>query len=68
MHTDQEFLQTVDHFALILIKSETANYLIYAVGHVELVHIATELGEIRLVEGGFVERVLLGHLDEVGRK
>lgn len=50
LHTDQEFLQTVDHFALILIKSETANYLIYAVGHVELIQITTIFGQICLIQ------------------
>ena len=56
---DQAVFQTVDYFALVLIASVSAYYLIDAVCHVKFVQIATIFRQIGLIQGRLIEGCLL---------
>ena len=51
--------------ALVEIKTEAAHHLVDAVSHIKLVHAPSKLGQVCLIKGCLVERVLNGHPDEI---
>ena len=58
-------LQTVNVLELLLIHFESADDLVDAVGHVELIQIASVFRQVSLIKWRLVELVLLRHLHEL---